>query len=82
MRRLSQFLVMEERTDDVEQLPAPGARIRGGSFLWAEPPAAVVRPKRHCSFRSPQKLQQRLLLRRHSPTGCFNCCGRGTGGRA
>lgn len=38
LRRLAQFLVMEERSDEVVRLPAPGAHIINGNFFWAEPP--------------------------------------------
>jgi hypothetical protein len=34
LRRLSQFLVMEEREDTVGKLPGVGARISGGNFYW------------------------------------------------
>ena len=43
MRRLSQYLILEERIDAVEKLERPGAVIQQGSFFWAAPPAVVVR---------------------------------------
>ena len=43
MRRLSQFLIMEERADEVEKLPSPGAIITEGNFYWSEAPKAKVR---------------------------------------
>ena len=42
MRRLSQFLIMEERADEVEKLPSPGAIITEGNFYWSEAPTAKV----------------------------------------
>jgi len=45
MRRLNQFLVMEERTDNVERLEHSGAFIEGGDFYWAEPPKPKEDPK-------------------------------------
>ena len=47
MRRLSQFLIMEERADEVEKLPSPGAIIAEGNFYWAE----ATKPK-VCRLRS------------------------------
>jgi len=43
MRRLSQFLIMEERADEVEKLPSPAAIITEGNFYWSEAPTAKVR---------------------------------------
>jgi hypothetical protein len=43
MRRLSQFLIMEERADEVEKLPNPGAIIADGNFYWAEALKTPVR---------------------------------------
>lgn len=34
MRRLSQFLVLEEREDNVGKLPEVGIEIKGASFYW------------------------------------------------
>lgn len=47
MRRLTGYLVMEERADAVEKLEHPGAQIKGASFFWAEPPpqADAKKPK-------------------------------------
>lgn len=42
MRRLNQFLVMEERSDEVEKLDTPGANIDDADFFWAEPPKPRV----------------------------------------
>ncbi len=42
MRRLNQFLVMEERSDEVEKLDTPGANIDDADFFWAEPPKPKV----------------------------------------
>ena len=53
MRRLSQYLILEERIDDVEKLERPGAVIQGASFFWAEPPVVVVRPLHEPGGRSP-----------------------------
>ena len=39
LRRLSQYLVMEERNDTVESLDRVGLDIQGGNFYWCEPPA-------------------------------------------
>ncbi|KAL3154179.1 hypothetical protein ABBQ32_013696 [Trebouxia sp. C0010 RCD-2024] len=39
LRRLSQYLVMEERNDTVEQMPQVGLDVQGGQFYWSEPPA-------------------------------------------
>ena len=47
MRRLSQFLIMEERSDEVEKLPSPGAIIADGNFYWAEALKTPVRPMQH-----------------------------------
>ena len=44
MRRLSQFLIMEERADEVEKLPSPGAIITDGNFYWAEAAKPKVSP--------------------------------------
>ena len=49
MRRLSQFLIMEERADEVEKLPSPGAIIADGNFYWAE---ALKTPVRAVSTRA------------------------------
>lgn len=39
LRRLTQYLVLEERSDEVEQLPRVGVDITSGNFYWSEPPA-------------------------------------------
>lgn len=39
LRRLSQYLVMEERNDTVERLDRIGLDIQDGQFYWSEPPA-------------------------------------------
>lgn len=39
LRRLSQYLVMEERRDTVEPMDRVGLQIVGGQFYWCEPPA-------------------------------------------
>lgn len=39
LRRLTQYLVLEERSDEVEQLPRVGVDISSGNFYWSEPPA-------------------------------------------
>ena len=38
LRRLSQYLVMEERRDTVQPLDRVGLDIEGGQFYWCEPP--------------------------------------------
>ena len=38
LRRLSQYLVMEERRDTVEPMNRIGLDIEGGQFYWCEPP--------------------------------------------
>ncbi|KAL0031798.1 hypothetical protein WJX79_007928 [Trebouxia sp. C0005] len=38
LRRLSQYLVMEERRDTVQPLDRVGLDIQGGQFYWCEPP--------------------------------------------
>lgn len=38
LRRLSQYLVMEERRDTVEPMDRIGLDIEGGQFYWCEPP--------------------------------------------
>ena len=43
MRRLNQYLVMEERTNEVERLPDAGALIEGLDAFWAEPTKAKAR---------------------------------------
>ena len=39
LRRLTQYLVLEERSDEVQQLPRVGLEIQNGNFYWSEPPA-------------------------------------------
>ena len=39
LRRLTQYLVMEERNDTVEQMDLVGLEVQGGQFYWSEPPA-------------------------------------------
>ena len=39
LRRLTQYLVMEERNDTVEQMSQVGLDVQGGQFYWSEPPA-------------------------------------------
>ncbi|KAL4457987.1 hypothetical protein ABPG75_012852 [Micractinium tetrahymenae] len=39
MRRLSAYFMLEDRTDEVEQLPGPGLEIVDGTFFWSDPPA-------------------------------------------
>ena len=38
LRRLTQYLILEERSDEVQQLPRVGVDISGGNFYWSEPP--------------------------------------------
>ena len=38
LRRLTSYLILEERSDEVQQLPRVGAEITGGNFYWSEPP--------------------------------------------
>lgn len=38
LRRLTSYLILEERSDEVQQLPRIGAEISGGNFYWSEPP--------------------------------------------
>lgn len=45
MRRLNQYLVMEERSEEVERLEGPSAHIDDGDFFWAEPPKPKEDPK-------------------------------------
>jgi hypothetical protein len=56
LRRLSQYLVMEEREDTVGKLPSVGARISGGDFYWPQmdklPPVEGAGPaKKVCLMR-------------------------------
>lgn len=39
LRRLTQYLVLEERNDTVEQMDRVGLEVQGGQFYWSEPPA-------------------------------------------
>ncbi|PSC67462.1 hypothetical protein C2E20_8853 [Micractinium conductrix] len=39
MRRLSAYFMLEERTDEVQELDHPGLEIREGTFFWSDPPA-------------------------------------------
>lgn len=39
LRRLTQYLILEERSDEVQQLPRVGVEITNGNFYWSEPPA-------------------------------------------
>lgn len=39
LRRLTQYLVMEERNDTVEKMDMVGLEVQGGQFYWSEPPA-------------------------------------------
>lgn len=40
LRRLTQYLVLEERNDTVEQMDIVGLDVQGGQFYWSEPPAS------------------------------------------
>lgn len=64
MRRLNQFLVLEERTDSVERLENAGAQIEGGCFFWAEPPKEKEDPKKTKKAAKKEKNKKRRFLRR------------------
>ena len=42
LRRLSAFLLAEDRVEYVERLERPGIRVEGATFNWPEPPTDVV----------------------------------------
>lgn len=42
LRRLTAFLLAEERVEYVEPLEKPGIEIQGANFYWAEPPEDVA----------------------------------------
>ncbi|KAK9823870.1 hypothetical protein WJX72_006059 [[Myrmecia] bisecta] len=58
MRRLSQFLGMEERAESVQQLDFVGAAIDGGEFFWADVPKIALAPTKAEKKAAAQKAKQ------------------------
>lgn len=45
MRRLTQYFLLEDRKDTVNEMEDVGIRIKDGGFFWAEPPPKLVMPE-------------------------------------
>lgn len=45
MRRLTQYFLLEDRNDTVNEMDDVGISIKEGEFFWAEPPPKLVMPE-------------------------------------